>query len=232
MRREHGEGVRTDPERDAGLLERRLPHVETKPVTRNVAVCVHRPQAARLISLGCAALRAIYGERVSAGAAAALSGVVTAERAVPVAALSGVWFGQAEGCRVGKHAQPARWHLLRGHGEQQVLVAKATVVNMCTQLGDELLAQLEAAVLLVLWIGLYEKPLAIGVEFRIHLHHRPAHRQDPAPVIEVFDPQLSELPPPQPALDVCLDKQPRIRVRKCLVDRVELLRSDDLKRLA
>jgi len=93
-----------------------------------------------------------------------------------------------------------------------------------------LLAELEAAVLLVLRVLLDQEPLAGRVELRVHLDDSPADRQDPGPEIKVLHAEFGQLAPPQAALDVGLDQEPGAIIGKRPVNGVELLGADDLER--
>jgi hypothetical protein len=98
---------------------------------------------------------------------------------------------------------------------------------MGAQLADDLGAELEPAVLLVLGVVLDQEPAALGMELRVDLDDRTAHGQDPGPEVKVRYPKLGQLTPPQAALDVGLDQQLRLRVGKRRVEHVELLGRDD-----
>ena len=95
-------------------------------------------------------------------------------------------------------------------------------------LAGQLGAELEAAVLLVLGVFLDEEPLAVGVEFRVDLDHSAADGQDAGDGFEVFNPQLGQFAPAEAGLDVGLRQQFQSAIRNRRVDRVELLRGDDL----
>src|SRR6266581_3262351 len=105
--------VGANAECDIRVLERGLPHIEAEPVTRDVAVGVHCPSTQGVIPAGCAALGTVDGTRISAELASALSGVVPAQRAMPVAASCGIRFGESERCRIWENTQPRRWGFVR-----------------------------------------------------------------------------------------------------------------------
>src|SRR5450755_1331655 len=117
-----------------------------------------------------------------------------------------------------------------GHREQQVILAKPAFPDMHFELGDDLRAELEPPVLLVLGVVLDEEPAALRVEPRGQLDDHPAHRQDTRAEVDVARTQLGQLAPPQAALDVRLRKKLHVR-RQRQVELVELLRRDDGPRL-
>jgi hypothetical protein len=105
---------------------------------------------------------------------------------VPVLATGGVGRGEAQARQVGHGAQPGRGGVLLRHGEEEVAGSKAAALDVRAEFAGQLRAELETAVFLVFGIFLDEEPTAGWVEFRIHLHHCPADRQDSCGGIEVF----------------------------------------------
>jgi hypothetical protein len=79
---------------------------------------------------------------------------------MPVTVADGIWLGQAERGRTGEYSQ-RRW---RGvplrNGEQQVIVPQPVGLEVGDELADQLSAELEATVLLVLRVWLDEETRA------------------------------------------------------------------------
>lgn len=88
--------------------------------------------------------------------------------------------------RSGTARSRAAGGVLLRHGEDEVAGAEAVALDVRAEFAGQLHAELETAVFLVFGIFLDEEPAAGGVEFRIHLHHRPADRQDPRGGIKVL----------------------------------------------
>lgn len=78
-----------------------------------------------------------------------------------------------------------------------------------------------------LGVGLDDEPLAVGSELRLHLGNRTGHRDDPAWLVHIAQPQLDQLASAQPGLDRGLDEQLSGRGLQGRVQPVELLRRQD-----
>src|SRR6185312_10874397 len=157
--------------------------------------------------------------------ASALSSVVGAECPVPVLVASLVGLGESEGAWLGNYAKRDRRSC--PPREQEGIRAEAAGGDVGLELDDDLRAELEPPVLLVLGVMLDEEPLAVGVEFSVELDDLAAHGQHPGSRVEIPDPQFGQLAPAEPALDGGLHQEPGICVRQRPVDRIELLRSND-----
>jgi hypothetical protein len=71
--------------------------------------------------------------------------------------------------------------------------------NMSLDLGNDLLAELESPVLLVLGVALYQEPLAVGVKPAVQLDDLAADREHPGDEVKIPDPKLGQLAPAEPA---------------------------------
>jgi hypothetical protein len=125
---------------------------------------------------------------------------VPAERAVLIAPTGVVRRGEPQGRRVSEHSQRPLGKFW--HGEQQVVVAEGVLLDVCRYLRDDLRAELELTMLLVLGIVLDEEAASLGMEPWWQFDDHPADRQDAGAEVEVPGPQFGELAPAQPALDV------------------------------
>src|SRR5690348_12637306 len=94
----------------------------------------------------------------------------------------------------------------------------------CDELGDDLRAELHAAVPFPLWVVPDQELFPVGMELRVELDLDPADAQDPGTAVQVPWPQFNEFPPPQASLDGGLDQQLGTSVWERLIDRIELFR--------
>src|ERR1022692_3893285 len=95
--------VPPDMERDAGLLQRRLPHIQAEPVAWDMAIRVQSPRLRRPVLACNAAVGPIDRVRRLAMFTPAPARRVATEGAVLVAATRGIRFGQAERAWVREH---------------------------------------------------------------------------------------------------------------------------------
>jgi hypothetical protein len=124
---------------------------------------------------------------------------------VAVAPSGCIGLGESE--RRGVDQYPHRGRALLGsrrHREQQVVLVESEFLDVRLDLGDDLAAQLEAPVFLILGVGLDEEPAALRVEPRRQLDDHSAHGQDAGTEVDVAWAQLGQLTPAEPAFDVCL----------------------------
>lgn len=140
-------------EPEAGLVERGEPDALAEPLAGDVSCGGYGPGAAGSVLACCATPRAVVGVGVAAVLASAAAGRVSLGGAVRVAVARSVGFGEPEGYGIGEYVgdPPAgiyRWCV----PEQQVARPELRLPDVIGDLGDELRAETEAAVLLVLWI--------------------------------------------------------------------------------
>jgi hypothetical protein len=79
-------------------------------------------------------------------------------------------------------------------------------------------------VLSVFWVALDHEAPALGMEARRYFDHDAAHREDPGAEVQVPDPELGQLAPPQAAFDVGFREESDVSVRERRIEGVELLR--------
>src|ERR1035441_6821666 len=144
----------------------RTPDHAAEPVAPDVLVVIWDAPQPWGSTACCAALGPVVGEPVPAVRAAALSSVVCAQRPVPVLAASLVGLGEPEGARLGDHAK-RNWRNCSPR-EQESIRAEAASLDVGPQFGDDLQAELDPPVLLVLGVVLNQEPLAVGVELPVN----------------------------------------------------------------
>src|ERR1700730_12282446 len=134
---------------------RRVPHLLTEPVIRDMAVSVARTRRPGVILAFAAAGRAVVRVGTPAMLAPAFRRVVRGEGAVPVLAAFLVRLGHTVRGRGGIVARPFSSRL-RGWlvGEQQIIVPEAIGCDVCCELCGDLLAELEPPVFLVFGVVL------------------------------------------------------------------------------
>jgi hypothetical protein len=210
-----------------GCFPRRIPHLMTEPVIRDMAIGVPRTRGPGVIFSAAAANSAVIRVGSPAVLAPAFRRVVGSEGAVPVLPAFLVRLGHSGRGRVSCAARPGSG--LRGCliGEEEVILAKALGCDVSPDLAGDLLAELEPPVLFVLGVILDQEPSSVGVVVLGEFDDGAADGQDAGLVVEVADPDFRQLTPAHPAFDVGLHQQSRVRVGQCLVQALKLGGGDD-----
>src|SRR5260370_40064960 len=179
------------------------PYLVMEPVGRDMAVSGPGPWDAGLILADGAARGAVAGVGSAAVLAPALRRVVSSEGAVPVSAAVLVRLGHPGWGSAGG-AAPGCGLLGWLVGEQEVIVAEFLGGDVNPDLADDLLAELEPPVLLVLRVILDQEPGPVRVLARGELDDGAAAGQDAGFEVQVTDPDLGPLSPAPPAFTVGL----------------------------
>src|SRR5690242_17787765 len=109
--------VAPDMERHSRLSQGWPPHVQPEPVTRDMAIGIHRPHPPWPIFICSTAPGSVDGIRRPAVLAPASARRVTAQAAMPVTTPGGVRRGQPKGGRVGEYSHWGRRGILPRDGE-------------------------------------------------------------------------------------------------------------------
>jgi hypothetical protein len=170
-----------------------------EPVARDMSVGVEAPTGpGTVLAIGAAGgpVACVSGFAVIAFTPAQR---VTGQRSMPVSPPSAVRLGSAECVRVGQREKPRRRRFGRC-GEQQVVCAKASLLDVAGDACDYWGAELETPELGVLRVWRDQEPATLRMELRVKLDDGAADRQDPSREVEIPGSQFGKLAPAQAAL--------------------------------
>jgi hypothetical protein len=164
-----------DPDANSGIRcsEGRQPDMVAEPPAGDAPIRIDGPRSSGRVRSAGASIRPVDGKCSPAVSAPALACRVGAERPVPVPATGVIRLGQPEPFRVRDDPEPWRGLTDARHGEEQIIRLQTVPLGMRGELGNDMRAELDTAVLLSFRVVPDQKLSPVRMELRVELDRLP-----------------------------------------------------------